>query len=123
MVAASVGAPNCFTLIHVYDFTYKRCHSFCLLATQELVSYLELKHKSLHKQILSFKDFFSKCDQSQIWLHLLKNSLTENFIFCEVNLINFTSDGSVMMKNQIEKLWLLICSKIQQMTLICSKRN
>ena len=33
----------------------------------------------------SFKDFFSKCDQIRrklrIWLHLLKKSLTENFIF------------------------------------------
>ena len=35
------------------------------------------------------KHFFSKCDQIhrklQIWLHLLKKSLMENFIFCAVN--------------------------------------
>ena len=35
-----------------------------------------------------FKDFFSKCDQIhsllQIWSHLLKKSLMENFIFCAV---------------------------------------
>ena len=36
----------------------------------------------------SIKDFFSKCDQIrrklQIWLHLLRKSLMENFIFCAV---------------------------------------
>ena len=36
----------------------------------------------------SIKDFFSKCDQIRsflrIWSHLLKKSLMENFIFCEV---------------------------------------
>ena len=36
----------------------------------------------------SIKDFFSKCDQIrsylQIWSHLLKISLIENFIFCKV---------------------------------------
>ena len=36
----------------------------------------------------SIKDFFSKCDQIrwylQIWSHLLKKSLMENFIFCVV---------------------------------------
>ena len=36
----------------------------------------------------SIKDYFSKCDQSRrflrIWLHLLKKSLMENFIFCVV---------------------------------------
>ena len=34
------------------------------------------------------RDFFSKCDQIhrklRIWLHLLKKSLIENFIFCAV---------------------------------------
>ena len=36
----------------------------------------------------SIKDFFSKCDQIcnflRIWLHLLKKSLMENFIFCAI---------------------------------------
>ena len=40
------------------------------------------------KMKYSFKDFFSKCDQirrnQQIWSHLLKKSLMENFIFCAV---------------------------------------
>ena len=38
----------------------------------------------------SIKEIFSKCDQIRsllrIWSHLLKKSLMENFIFCEVNL-------------------------------------
>ena len=40
------------------------------------------------KMKFSIPDFFSKCDQIrrklQIWSHLLKKSLTENFIFCAV---------------------------------------
>ena len=40
------------------------------------------------KMKFSIKDFPSKCDQIlsflQIWLHLLKKSLIENFIFCAV---------------------------------------
>ena len=38
------------------------------------------------KMKFSIKDIFSKCDQirskPRIWSHLLKKSLTENFIFC-----------------------------------------
>ena len=39
----------------------------------------------------SIQDFFSKCDQIRsflrIWLHLLKKSLIENFVFlCAVNI-------------------------------------
>ena len=41
----------------------------------------------------STKDFFSKCDQihwkQQIWLHLLKKSLMENFIFCAVLFLQY----------------------------------
>ena len=40
------------------------------------------------KMKFSIKGFFSKCDQIcsflRIWLHLLKKSLMENFIFCAV---------------------------------------
>ena len=40
----------------------------------------------------SVKDFFSKCDQIccflQIWSHLLKKSLMENFIFCTMYMLN-----------------------------------
>ena len=47
------------------------------------------RRNALHKKIkFSIKDFFSKCDQIrsklQIWSHLLKKSLLENFIFCAV---------------------------------------
>ena len=41
--------------------------------------------KASHKMKFSIKDVFSKCDQIrsllQIWSHLLKKSLMENFIF------------------------------------------
>ena len=46
--------------------------------------------RAITAQIMKFsiKDFFSKCDQIRrilrIWLHLLKKSLMENFIFCAV---------------------------------------
>ena len=40
------------------------------------------------KMKFSIKDFFSKCDQLrsflEIWSHLLKKPLMENFIFCVV---------------------------------------
>ena len=40
------------------------------------------------------KDFFSKCDQIrsfvQIWSHLLKKFLTENFFFCAVRANSFS---------------------------------
>ena len=40
------------------------------------------------KMKFSITDFFSKCDQIRrklrIWSHLLKKSITENFIFCAV---------------------------------------
>ena len=43
---------------------------------------------SAQKMKFSIKDFFRKCNQirsfQQIWLHLLKKSLIENFIFCAV---------------------------------------
>ena len=41
------------------------------------------------------KDFFSKCDQIRrklrIWLHLLKKSLVENFIFCAVAFMQYVA--------------------------------
>ena len=45
-------------------------------------------HYTAQKMKFSLKDFFSICDQMRrklrIWSHLLKKSLTENFIFCTV---------------------------------------
>ena len=58
------------------------------LAIEIMIIYT-IKYNSLHKKwSFSIKDFFSKCDQIRsflrIWLHLLKKSLTKNFIFCAV---------------------------------------
>ena len=48
------------------------------------------KTTTSQKMVFSIKDFFSKCDQIRCklpkWLHLLKKSLTENFIFGEVTI-------------------------------------
>ena len=55
---------------------------------------------TLHKKMtFSIKEFFSKCVQIhrklQIWSHLLKKSLTKNFIFCTVRfLFSFTIRGT-----------------------------
>ena len=42
------------------------------------------------KRKFFIKNFFSKCDQIrsflQIWSHVLKKSLMENFIFCAVGI-------------------------------------
>ena len=51
---------------------------------------LKEKFSNFHctKMKISFKDFFSKCDQIRsflrIWSHSLKKSLMENFTFCAV---------------------------------------
>ena len=49
---------------------------------------LDFGSKTAQKMKFSIKNFFSRCDQIPsfpwIWLHLLKKSLMENFIFCEV---------------------------------------
>ena len=53
------------------------------------------------KMKFSIKDFFSKCDQIrrelQIWSHLLKKSLMENFISCAVLV---TGDISIKGENR-----------------------
>ena len=56
-------------------------------------------NSTAQKMKFSIKDFLSKCDQIRrklwIWLHLLKKSLMENFIFCAVigaRAQNFTSN-------------------------------
>ena len=47
-------------------------------------------HLHWTKNEVFIKDFFSKCDQIrnflQIWSHLLKKALMENFIFCAVKI-------------------------------------
>ena len=65
------------------------------------------------KMKFSIKNFFSKCDQIRrklrIWSHLLKKSLTENFVFCAVILINlakFYQNVSDIFLNIFD--WLLL---------------
>ena len=65
---------------------------------------------SLHKKMkFSIKDISSKCDQIrrklQIWSHLLKKSLMENYIFCAVTL------WSTLSKNEIKKDEVENCHK------------
>ena len=49
---------------------------------------LQYYYVTAQKMEFSIKDFFIKCDQIrrklQIWSHLLKKSLMDNFIFCAV---------------------------------------
>ena len=51
------------------------------------------------KMKFSIKDFSSKCDQihsfHRIWLHLLKNSLMENFIFYAVKIFRLMNSCSL----------------------------
>ena len=53
-----------------------------------LIHVLRERNFTAQKMKFSIKDFFSKCDhihkKVRIWSHLLKKSLLENFIFCEV---------------------------------------
>ena len=48
------------------------------------------------KMNVSIKDFFSKCNQTQIWSHLLKKSLMENFIFCSVCVARFATICTIL---------------------------
>ena len=46
--------------------------------------------RSAQKRKSSIKEFLNKCDHLQettMWLHLLKKTLMENFIFCEVVIV------------------------------------
>ena len=58
-----------------------------MLASLNLVI-AHLKEYTAQKMKFSIKNFFSKYEQIrsflQIWSHLLKKSLMENFIFCPV---------------------------------------
>ena len=59
------------------------------------ISILKTTTDTAHKMKFSNKNFFSKCDQicRKLWIcsHLLKKSLTENFIFCAVECFPQTS--------------------------------
>ena len=71
---------------------------FYLLEIHQLLSYFP--YYTAQKMKFSIKNFFSKWDQIrsflQIWSHLLKTSLMENFIFCPVSvakLVDSNQDG------------------------------
>ena len=57
-----------------------------LLLDYHFGAFQDLSIFTAQKMIFSLKDFFSKYDQFHeklsIWSHLLRKSLTENFIFC-----------------------------------------
>ena len=88
--------------------------------TLQISNYYQISYKgmgrpqppTLHKKMkFSIKDFFSKCDQIRrklrIWPHLLKRSLMENFIFCEVSQGKCTE--TTQCKNlQKRESWLLL---------------
>ena len=63
------------------------------------------------KMKFSIEDFFSKCDEIhrklRIWSHLLKKSLTQNFIFCAMSGQNSVS-VSVLKKSLIFSAVLVV---------------
>ena len=64
--------------------------------SQQFSVYL-LAQINTQKMNFSVKNLFSKCDHIRIKLriysHLLNKSLTENFIFCVVNIIGFATES------------------------------
>ena len=50
---------------------------------QDLLSWI-ISLYTAQKIKFPIKDFYSKCDQTVVWSHLLKKSLLENFMFCAV---------------------------------------
>ena len=64
-----------------------------LYVCMKILIFWYLEQLSAQKLKFSIKDFFSKCHhirrKLRIWSHLLKKSLMENFIFCEVTLSAF----------------------------------
>ena len=72
------------TLAQYVNLTYPRYSKVVLDIFWK--SYVCPIYVTAQKIKFSFKDFFSKCDQIhsflRIWLHLLKKSLMENFLFC-----------------------------------------
>ena len=64
-------------------------------------------------------DFFSKCDQIcrnlQIWSHLLKKSLMENFIFC---VVSHNSKTSSILVRKLKFLKKMVVSSVKFTTSI-----
>ena len=81
---------------HTRFFTVNFLQNFCtkyLRATASVIHWINSVFVTAQKMKFSIKDFFSKGDQIrwklQIWSHLLKRSLMENFIFCWVFVLLF----------------------------------
>ena len=74
-----------------------------------------LNHGTITRRGMKFsiKDLFNKCDQIssflQIWSHLLKKSLMENFIFCAMECTKFaiTLKQSATCCNQNTEIFLV----------------
>ena len=62
---------------------------------QIITGVLHVVTVEVQKMNFFINDFFSKCDQTprklQIWSHLLKQSLMENFIFCAMKILTSTN--------------------------------
>ena len=71
------------------------------------------------KMKFSIKDFSSKCDQIrrflQIWSHLLKKSLMENFIFC---VVSHNSKTSSILVRQLKFFKKMVVSSVKFTTSI-----
>ena len=89
--------PSCS---HTFYFLLSDLRYNCERALRNYFVFIDSLECPLHKKMkFSIKDFFSKCDQIcrnlrnlQIWSHLLKKSLIENFIFCPAIFISLDSE-------------------------------
>ena len=78
----------------------KKQHGFSknhLFSSSQSFSVYLLAQINAQKMNFFVKNLFSKCEHIRIKLriysHLLNKSLTENFIFCVVNIIGFTTES------------------------------
>ena len=98
--ASSFSVETCISLDkNVLDDTFPtKYEDFPHFSSVNLEVEITLKNETSQSEAItaqkikfSIKDFFSKCDQIrrkvEIWSHLLKKSLMENFIFCAVNIL------------------------------------
>ena len=79
--------------VYFYSFIFLFLYRFIFYVDMYICASLQFYMKNYHTYTaqnikFSIKDFFSKCDQIlnflRILSHLLKKSLTKNFIFCAV---------------------------------------
>ena len=66
-----------------------RTNTICLICERLKKCFKHIRSNNVYICLkFSIKDFFNKCDlirgKRWIWSHLLKKSLTENFIYCAV---------------------------------------